>query len=289
MSEVKCVRPAREVMGEGPLWDEASQVLYWVDIKNPAVHRYTPATRASESWPMPEFIGCVALRASGGMIAGLRSGFAFLDLDSGTVEPIGNPEPELPGNRLNDGTCDEAGRFWVGSMDNAEREPTGSFYRLDPNLEWTRVDSGYVVSNGPAISPDGRSIYHTDSARRTIFVSDLSAEGEWRNKRVFLQFAAGDGFPDGMTVDADGCLWVAFWGGWRVSRFAPDGAKLCDIALPAAQITCCTFGGPRLDTLYITSASIGLDEAQRAAQPLAGGLFEVAVDARGVAACRFGG
>ena len=289
MVQVKCIWPAAAVLGEGPVWDEEEEALYWVDIKAAAVHRYAPASGATQSWPMPERIGCIARRRQGGFVAGLKSWFAFLDLPSARIEPIGDPEPDLPGNRFNDGKCDAAGRFWAGTMDDNEENPTGSLYRLDPDCRWHRIDRGYVVTNGPAFSPDGRTLYHTDSVGRTIYAFDLSPDGSVSSKRSFIEIPTDAGYPDGMTVDSEGHLWVAHWGGWRLTRFRPDGTIERAIELPVAQVTSCAFGGAALDTLYVTTASIGLDAKARAKQPLAGGLFELPVGVQGLPSPRFAG
>ncbi len=289
MSEVRCVWPAGAVVGEGPIWDAEEGAVYWVDIKAPAVHRYAPASGGMRTWPMPERIGCVARRRGGGFIAGFKSGFAFLDLPDGRIGKIGDPEPDRPNNRINDGKCDAAGRFWAGTMDDDEKEPTGWLYRLHPDLTWHRTDGAYTVTNGPAFSPDGRTLYHADSVGRTVYAFDLAVDGTLANKRPLIRFGEADGFPDGMTTDADGFLWVAHWGGWRVTRFAPDGSIDRAVDLPVAQVSSCVFGGPDFDVLYITSAAIGLDKWARAEQPLAGGLFEVPVGVRGLPTLSFAG
>ena len=287
--DVACIWPAGAILGEGPLWDEHEGALYWVDIKAPAVHRYYPAGGEKKTWPMPEMIGCIAKRRRGGFVAAFQSGFAFVDLGRGKLERIGNPEPELSGNRFNDGKCDAAGSFWAGSMDDALRRPTGWLYRLDPDLSWEKVDGGYVCTNGPAFSPDGRTMYHADSHGRTIYVYDLSGAGQVANKRVFARFGQDEGVPDGMTTDTDGCLWVCHWGGWRITRFRPDGKVDRTVAMPVSRVTSCAFGGPDFATLYVTSAATGLDAAALAKEPLAGGLFSFRPGVRGVPEPDFAG
>lgn len=289
MSAVRCVWNAHALLGEGPFWDEREGALYWVDIKKPAAMRLVPATGATTTWPMPEDLGAIAPRAGGGMVAAFRSGFAFWDPASGRIDPIGNPELDQPGNRFNDGKCDPAGRFWAGSMDDAIREPTGWLYRLDADRTIERSDGGYVVTNGPAFAPDGSCAYHTDTMGRTVHRFDVDADGRLTGKRPFVRFGPDDGYPDGMTVDAAGHVWICHWGGARVSRFAPDGTLDHAISMPATQVTSCAFGGPDLRTLYVTTASIGLDAAEIARQPLAGGLFAVDIGIAGVPVCRFKG
>ncbi len=282
VGDVRCLWNAGALIGEGPIWDDVAGAVYWVDIKVRAIHRYTCATGDKASWLLPEPIGCIARRRRGGFIVGLKSGFALLDRLDGPIKKLGSPEPNLPNNRFNDGKCDAAGRFWAGTMDDAEKSQTGSLYRLDTDRTWHRVDGSYVVTNGPAFSPDGQTIYHTDTLGRTVYAFDLAADGTLTNKRPFVRFGDGDGHPDGMTTDADGFVWIAHWGGWRVTRFTPDGAIDRILELPVAQVTSCVFGRPDLDRLYVTSASYGLDQEARQAQPLAGGLFEAQVGVRGL-------
>jgi sugar lactone lactonase YvrE len=174
-------------------------------------------------------------------------------------------------------------------MDDAEEQATGALYRLDPDLSWSLHDEGYEVTNGPAFSPDGRFLYHTDSAARIIYRFELHEDGSLGEKTRFAHFSRADGYPDGMTVDCDGCLWVAFWDGWCLRRLSPDGEFLSLLPLPVQRPTSCCFGGAGLDQMFITSATIGLDDAARAAQPLAGGLFLVEPGATGVAGALFTG
>ncbi len=280
--DVECIWPAGAILGEGPLWVADEAALYWVDIKAPAIHRYESRTRARDSWPMPEPIGCLCRRMSGGFVAGLKSGFAFLDSDLGNLERFDGPETDSSGNRTNDGKVDAQGRLWAGTMDDAEIEATGALYRLDPDHGWQTMDTGYVITNGPAFSPDGNTLYHTDTLARTIFAFDLSDDGKIMNKRSFIKFPDLHGYPDGMTADAEGYLWVAHFGGWRVTRFDPNGEAERVIRLPVSNITSCTFGGPDTTQLFITTATKGLDDAALAGQPLAGGLFAVETGIEGL-------
>jgi sugar lactone lactonase YvrE len=266
------------VLGEGPVWRAREGALYFVDIKGPALHRYSLASGATQSWPIPELIGWVIERsASHGFIAGLQSGFAELNLDPFSIAKIADPEPELPGNRMNDAKADRRGRIWAGTMDNAERSETGSLYCLDADRSWRRVEAGYFVPNGPAFSPDGDTLYHADSARKTIYRYDLGADGALSGKAVFTVFPDDAGYPDGMTTDCEGCLWVAHWGGARISRFTPGGNVDRVIPMPVSQPTSCAFAGENLDRLFVTSAAIGVD-----GEELAGGLFEIDPGVRGL-------
>jgi len=285
---MRCVWNAGTVLGEGPLWSDAEQTLYWVDIKRAQVLRYRPADERREVFQLPAEVGCIGLVRGGGLVAALRTGFALLDLEAGHVEPLVDPEHDRPGNRFNDGKVGPGGRFWAGTMDDGEAEPTGCLYRLDPDLSVTRADEGYVITNGPTFSPDGRLLYHVDSLARRVdaFEHDPST-GTLGERRPFIQLEERDGYPDGLTVDEDGGVWLAQWGGWCVTRYAPDGRRDRHVELPVSQVTSCTFGGDHLATLYVTSASKGLDAAARAAEPLAGGLFAVEVGARGLPALEF--
>lgn len=291
MSEVQCLWSARASLGEGPLWSPREAALYWVDIKAPALHRYRPDDGDKTSWAMPEPIGWVIERANGeGLVAGFKGqGFAFLTPGTMRPEVIGQPEPDYPDNRFNDAKADDAGRIWAGTMDDNEREAHGSLYRLDPDLDWHRMDKGYVVTNGPAFSPDYTKLYHTDTFEGTIYAFDLTDRGKLKNKRIFVTIPEGDGYPDGMTCDAEGYLWVAHWGGWRITRFAPDGQVDRVIEMPVSQVTSMAFGGADLDRLFVTSATAGLSETELEEQPLAGGLFEVDPGVKGLPAGQFGG
>jgi sugar lactone lactonase YvrE len=277
------------VLGEGPVWIEREQALYWVDIKGYKVFRHRPADGALKTWDTPYRVCSLAPRAQGGFIGGTEDGFSRVDLEADRFIPLVNPEPERMTNRFNDGKLDRAGRFWAGTMDGDEREATGALYRLNADNSWARVDDGYRVTNGPAFSPDGRLMYHNDSALQVTYLFDLDEAGNASNRRTFLQFGEGDGYPDGMTVDAEGCLWIAFWDGWSVRRFSPEGELLDRIDVPVARPTSCVFGGADLDRLYISSASIGLSPEDKAAQPYAGGLFVAEPGVRGIADVAFAG
>jgi D-xylonolactonase len=284
-----CVVPSGDLLGEGPVWVASERALYWVDIKGLKLNRFDPATGCTASWPTPFRIGSIAQRAGGGFVGGSERGLVLIDAAITRFDILVDPEPDLPGNRFNDGGLDPAGRFWAGTMDDAEEQATGALYRLDADLSWSCHDEGYRVTNGPAFSPDGRLLYHTDSAARTIYRFRLGADGSLSDKIVFAQFGQADGYPDGMTVDCEGCLWVAFWDGWCVRRLSPEGLPIAHLPLPVQRPTSCTFGGADLDMLFVTSATIGLDDAARAAQPLAGGLFMAIPGVTGVAVPPFAG
>jgi sugar lactone lactonase YvrE len=287
-SKIECLADVHAVLGEGPVWVPSDEALYWVDIKGRKIFRLSNDGDLSQ-WPTPFRVGSLAPRAKGGFIAGTDQGIAEIDLRSGKLQIIANPEENLPENRFNDGKVDRQGRFWAGTMDDMETAATGTLYRIDPDLRWTVIDTGYGITNGPAFSPDGRIMYHSDTARQVTYAFDLDEDGSASNRRTFLQFGPGDGHPDGMTVDAQGSLWIAFWGGWCLRRFSPEGERLETVRLPVSQPTSCTFGGPALDRLYVTSASIGLDESALRMQPNAGGLFMVRPGVQGLADIPFAG
>jgi sugar lactone lactonase YvrE len=284
-----CVADVRAVLGEGPVWVAREQALYWADIKGWRIFRRAFETGEVTSWEPPFRICSLAPREGGGFVAGAENGFAFIDPEAGRFDLHANPEPERPTNRFNDGKLDRAGRFWAGTMDDEEIEASGALYRLDGDLSWRRLDDGYRVTNGPAFGPGGRLMYHNDSARQLTYVFDLDEEGNASNRRIFAQFGGGEGYPDGMTVDAEGCLWIAFWDGWCLRRFAPDGELLGVVEVPVQRPTSCVFGGPALDHLFITSASIGLSQEELAGQPAAGGLFMMKPGVSGVADVLFPG
>jgi sugar lactone lactonase YvrE len=192
------------------------------------------------------------------------------------------PEADRPGNRLNDASVGPDGGLWFGSMHDAEEEDSGAFYRLDREGRAVRLIDGIRITNGPVLSPDGRIFYHTDTVAGTIHAADVAEDGSLSNRRVFARIDPADGHPDGTIIDSEGCLWIGLWGGWRARRYAPDGSIDTEVRLPASNITKVAFGGPDLRTAYATSARAGLDDAARAAQPLAGGLFAFRVDVPGL-------
>ena len=299
-TEVRCVWPAGALLGEGPLWSPRDAAVWFVDIRGSRLLRWDPADGGQggghgggqgggrREWPMDEACCWLVERADGdGFLAGLRSRFVHLRLDGGRpviAAEIARPEADLPGNRFNDAKADAWGRVWAGSMDDAGAAPTGSLYRIDADGTVTRADGPYTVANGPATSPDGRTLYHTDSAARTVYAFDLGADGVLSRKRVHIRFGDADGYPDGMTCDAEGGLWIAHWDGGRVSRFHPDGSLDRAVALPVSRVTSCVFGGPGLDRLFVTTAAF-----ERAHEPLAGGLFEIDPGVRGPAPAMFAG
>jgi len=287
-ASIECVADVKAVLGEGPIWVARERALYWVDIKGRKIFRIDDAG-ALTIWETPLRVGSLAPRAGGGFIAGTDRGFAEVDPEAGRYDLLVQPEEDRPNNRFNDGKVDRSGRFWTGSMDDTEQEASGALYRLGPDLRPERMDDGYKVTNGPAFSPDGRTMYHADSARQVIYTFELAEDGTPSNRRTFVGFGEGDGYPDGMTVDSEGCLWSAFWDGWCLRRFSPAGECIATIEVPVQRPTSCAFGGKGLERLYVTSASVGLDQKEREMQPYAGGLFLLSPGVTGIAEQPFAG
>jgi sugar lactone lactonase YvrE len=286
----RLLQDAKAELGEGPLWSARDQAIYWTDIKVGKLNRYRLADGTTQSWDMTDMIGwAVERRDKPGFIVGLAHAIAEVTLEPFSIARRCEIEPDKPANRLNDAKVDPLGRIWFGTMHDPEQDSSGALYRLDPDLSVHQVDTGYVVANGPTFSPDGAIVYHTDSFAREIYRFDVRPDGSLGNKRVFVRFTEDEGYPDGMTTDRDGCLWVAHWAGWRVTRFRPDGTRDRMIPMPVSQVTSCTFGGDRLDRMFVTSARIGLTEAQLVREPLAGGLFEIDPGTTGLPTPRFAG
>jgi xylono-1,5-lactonase len=276
--EPACIWSIGAELGEGPVW--SGGVLWFVDIKQHQIHRFDPDCTARESYAAPAAPGFVAPLHTGLFIAGLKSGLYTFNPLNGSFALRHLVEADRPGNRLNDSAVDARGRLWFGSMDDGELQPSGRLYRLDDTGPCA-MDDGYVITNGPAFSPDGRVLYHTDTLRRTIYAFDLSTDGEISGKRVFVRIEASAGYPDGPVVDADACLWVGLFAGWSARRYSPRGELLKTVRFPCANITKLAFGGPSLTTVYATTAWKGLSAEERARQPLAGGLFSFEADVPG--------
>jgi D-xylonolactonase len=271
-------------LGEGPVWVSRTDALWFVDILGERVHRYQPATREHRMWPAPAKVSFVVPMQGGGFLAGLKTGLSRFDPDTGDFTHFATVEAHLPDNRLNDGYVDREGVLWFGSMDDSETQATGCLYSLSPDGRVVAHDDGYIVTNGPAFSPCGRFFYHTDSAHRVIFLFDRVSSGALSGKRVFVRIEEDAGYPDGTTIDSEGCVWVALWRGWAVRRYSPGGELLQTVRFPCANVTKIAFAGDGLRTAYATTASCGLSAAERAAQPRAGDLFSFQGPAPGLPA-----
>jgi sugar lactone lactonase YvrE len=283
------VDPASALLGEGPVWVEEHDSVYWVDIKSGVLNRYGLADSVAERWIIDEHLAWVVSRRDApGFIAATRKAIGILSLgEVPTFEHRLEIEAVHPGNRLNDAKADHHGTIWFGTMDDGCARNSGAFYRLGTDFSFAKADDGYVIANGPTTSPDGAVIYHTDTGARTIYRFHRDADGGLRDREIFAVFEGGDGSPDGMTTDAEGGIWVAHWGAGRVTRFLPDGTREREISLPVSQVTSCCFAGKNLDRMFITSAAGGLSPEALAAEPLAGGLFEVVPGVLGMAPHRF--
>ena len=282
---VALAHPAR--LGEGPLWSPRERRLWWIDIRGRAVHAYDPATGNDRCYPMPSEPGMVALR-SGGLLVALRDGLHALDPQSGALNPLGLTHQHGTGFRFNDGACDAAGRLWVGTLSDAEREPLAHLYCIDAG-GCRRVLDGLTVSNGIGWSPDGATMYLIDSPTRRVdaFTFDC-ATGTIAQHRTAVVFPTELGFPDGLAVDAEGMIWVGMWGGWRVQRCDPANGRLLEhLALPVERVSACAFAGDDLRDLYITT--VEAEPAQLSGQPLAGFLFKTRLEVAGVVKHAFAG
>jgi L-arabinonolactonase len=286
--EITCVFEAGAEVGEGALWDVLEQALFWVDIPKGRLHRFDPASGENRTWEMGEPIGCLALRERGGAVVALQSGFHLFDFATGKKTPVIDPEADRPHNRFNDGATDRQGRFWAGTMRTGEPAPDGAFYRLDPDLSCTRWQDDFFTTNGLAFSPDGRTMYCSDSNSqvRTIWACAYDATtGVPGERRIFFDTREVAGRPDGGTVDADGCYWMAGVGGAQLVRLTPRGRIDRIIELPVERPTRPAFGGSNLDVLFVTSI-----RPSDGAQPLAGALFAVTgLGVQGVPEVRFRG
>jgi len=290
---MELVVDGRHTLGEGIIWNERAGRLLWTDIEASALWSHEPAGGALRRWPLPERLCSMALTAHDErLLLGLESGLAWFDGASGEVSRICEVEAHLPTTRLNDGRCDRQGRFVFGVFNQANdpKHPIGGFYRLNHDLSLERLPLGDVaIANSICFSPDGRTMYYCDSATREIRCCDYDpVSGAVSNLRLFAGADAAPGDPDGSTIDAEGYLWNTRWGAGQVVRFAPSGRVDRVLEVPALQPTCPAFGGPGLDVLYVTSATVGLSEEQLAALPGSGGVFARAVGVRGLPEQRFG-
>lgn len=288
--DVACVLAWGASLAEGPMWSARERRLYWVDILQPAVHRFDPESGVNETCAMPRLVGAVSERRKGGLVVVTQAGVEALDFETRALTPLVDPEAAQPDNRFNDAKCDSAGRLWAGTMSLDASRKSGALYRIDADLSWRRLDHGFIVANGLDWSPDGRVFYFADSAAGAIYAYPCDpATGELGPRRLFARVEAGEGRPDGLTVDAEGCVWCALWDGWCVRRFAPDGQTMRDLRLPVPRPTSVAFGGDDHATLFVTSARIRLPAKLLAEAPYSGGLFAATVGVRGKPAGMFAG
>ena len=269
--QIDVVADVGALLGEGPQWVVRDQAMWWVDIKGRKLFRLKDG--ALTDWDTPMRLGSIIPREAGGFIAGTDQGITAVDVEAGRFDVLFNLEADRATNRFNDAKVDRIGRLWLGTMDDEESQASGAFYRVTADLSCNRVDDGYRITNGPAFSPDGETVYVNDSALQRTYVCAVENDGSLAAKRVLRQFGEGEGYPDGMTVDAEGCLWIAFWGASCLRRLSPEGEILREVGLPVSQPTSPAFGGPELDRIYVTSARIGLSDNDLYMQPNAGALL----------------
>lgn len=281
-SEPKVVWNLEAELGEGPVWVERDRALWFVDIKKQQVHRYDPVSSAKDSWDAPEQVGFIVPAERGGFVAGLQSGLFHFDEKSGAFERIVEVEPDKPDNRLNDGVVDQQGRLWFGTMDNGEKAKSGAFYCFSGGeVKHTGLDD-IAITNGPAVSPDGRILYFVDTLKGTIEAADIGGDGALGERRPFARIDPKDGHPDGPTIDSNGYLWISLYAGWQALRFSPSGELVERVRFPVANITKIAFGGTDLRSAYATTARQLLKPEDIAEQPQIGDLFEFRVDVPGV-------
>jgi sugar lactone lactonase YvrE len=280
----------RSTLGEGPLWDHRVGRMLWVDIAGGAVNILMPSAGSTERIELGENVGCLALtKRVDTVVAALRSGWHWLDLDTGERRLIASL-PAPANSRFNDGAVDTAGRFWTGTLEDGERNPVGELFQLDTDLSYRAVDGGFLCSNGIAWSLDERWMFFVDSRRNAIYRYRFEPEtGAIEDRELFIDTGPFSGIPDGIEIDCDGLLWCAFWGGARVIAFDQQGVPRHTIDVPALQPTSVTFGGPDLQTMYITSARFGLTPSELATWPASGALFALERPVPGRPANVFGG
>jgi sugar lactone lactonase YvrE len=280
ISEPECVWDLKAELGEGALWSPREGAVWFVDIKRRKIHRLADGERSS--WDSPQQVGFVVPAQDGGWVAGLQSGLHRFDPGTGGFTPLAAPESHGPEERLNDGFVDGEGRLWFGSMHDSEQGRTGKLYRLMDDGTSRVQDAPYAITNGPSMSPDGRTLYQTETVDGIIYAFDVAPDGGLANKREFVRITREDAHPDGSCVDAEGCVWTALFGGWGLERYSPKGELLDYVRLPVPNLTKAAFGGPSLTTLYVTTARLHMDATGLAAHPLAGGLFRLEVDVPGL-------
>ncbi|MEA3061387.1 MAG: xylono,5-lactonase [Sphingomonadales bacterium] len=281
MMTVRNVWDVQAELGEGPVW--ADGALWFVDIKRRKVHRYDPASAGRRSWDSPEQVGFIVPAEGGGFVAGLQSGLHRFDPASGAFVPIAEVEPDRPDNRLNDGVVDPSGRLWFGTMDNGEKAKTGAFYRFRSGVVARTGLDGIAITNGPCLSPDGRILYFVDTLGGTIEAADVAEDGTLGDARPFARIDPRDGYPDGPTIDAEGCVWIALYAGWEARRYSPKGELIGRVRFPVSNITKIAFGGDDLRTVWATTARQLLRPDQLERQSEAGDLFEFRAEVPGIA------
>ncbi|MDB9524622.1 SMP-30/gluconolactonase/LRE family protein [Oscillatoria sp. CS-180] len=282
------VLSARARLGEGPIWDNQRQVLYWVDIYNRRVHTFDPATAEDLFVEIDTVVSGLFIADEHQVIIAQEHGLSFLNLQTGSVKPLVSVEKDKPNNRLNDVRCDRKGRLWIGTMNNHE-QPEANLYRYDPDGSLHPMETRLTISNGLGWSPNQKTFYLTDTPRKTIYAYEFDLEtGKISARRPLINLTHEPFYPDGLTLDSEGCIWSAMWNGWCVIRFDPDGKEMGRIQLPVPLVTSCTFGGADLTDLFITTGSAGLSQAELKQSYEAGDLFCLNTDVKGLPSDRYG-
>ena len=286
MGEVELFIKASHRLGEAIIWHEAHRCLYWIDLLDPVLFRHDPVSAKTQSWPLPldAPIGAiVATENPDHLLITHRQGLSLLRISDLSFEVYCDPEGGRDAIIWNDAKCDRWGRVWAGSSHAFEKEARGALWCVKDRQRFSLGDAGFAISNGPAVSPDGGTLYFNDSLGRTTFAYDIT-EGDLhpRNRRPLIQFTPEDGLPDGIITDAEGCLWIAHWGGARITHYSPDGRLIAAYPVPAHNVTTMCFAGPDFSTLYITTARDGLDAAALAEMPLSGSLFKMQTATHGL-------
>lgn len=288
---MECVVACENALGEGVVWCPRQQRLWWVDVLAGHVHEWRLSDglhRVHET--VFRRIGSLALRQKGGLVLATEQGLFAWDPERATSTLLVNPEPDRLTHRLNDGRCDRAGRFWVGSMHDTQFVPEGALFRVGANLDVSRLEEGIVIPNSIAFSPDDRTFYFADTRKYVIWAYDFSlSEGVLDNRRVFASYGQGPGRPDGSCVDREGCLWNAVYAGGKIVRYTPNGRVDRIVELPVSYPTCCCFGGSDLDILFVTSARFPLSAQEQAAQPLSGSVLALRPGVQGLPEPAFSG
>ena len=276
---------AKATLGEGPAWDARTQTLYWIDVLEKRIY-----AGSKLFLQLDDFVGCLAPRKDGGLVIAQRFGFWTFEPETNKLLTLASPKGEPSNNRFNDGKCDVRGRFVAGTMDHNEQEASGSLYSLSTEGRLKKLLKEVRISNGLAWSPDDKTMYFIDTPTREVKAFDYDLEtGQIANPRVLIRFSETFGWPDGMTSDMNGNLWIAMWGGARVTQWNAKGILMEQFAVPALNVTSCIFGGPEMNELFITSARVGMDAAALKKYPQAGGVFQLITNVTGMPTYEFGG
>lgn len=288
-TKLELVLDSKSELGEGALWNPKTQELLWINITGKILNFYKPESGNNKEMFTGQLIGTVVPTSSGNVLVALQNGIYFFDPETGTKKQMVNPESDLPNNRFNDGKCDPAGRFWAGTMSTKDEKNAGALYRLDSNLSIQKMIENVSISNGIVWSLDKTKMYYIDTPTQKVVVYDYdNSTGEIKNKKTAIEIPKEMGAPDGMTIDAEGNLWIALWGGFAVGCWNPESGELLQtVDVPAKNVTSCAFGDEDLGTLYITTARISNSEEELDKFPFSGGIFKIRPGVKGIEAFFF--